>query len=68
MCTYNEQYSWFCCTLKLKEMSLDMFVGLRKKSIVPGTTTLEQKLRQAGAPEIFGQSDVVPKHLLEVRT
>ena len=41
--------------------------GLRKKSVVPGSSSLEQKLRQAtGAPELFGQSDVVVKHVLEV--
>ena len=41
--------------------------GLRKKSVVPGSSSFEQKLRQAaGAPELFGQSDVVVKHVLEV--
>ena len=41
--------------------------GLRKKSVVPGSTSIEQKLRQAaGAPELFMQSDVVVKHVLEV--
>lgn len=40
--------------------------GLRKKSVVPGSSSFEQKLRQAaGAPELFGQSDVVVKHVLE---
>jgi coatomer protein complex subunit alpha (xenin) len=40
--------------------------GLRKKSIVPGTTSLEQRLRQAtGAPDLFGQTDVMVKHVLE---
>ena len=42
--------------------------GLRKKSVVPGSSSLEQKLRHAtGAPDLFGQSDVVVKHVLEVR-
>ena len=41
--------------------------GLRKKSVVPGSTSFEQKLRQAaGAPELFVHSDVVVKHVLEV--
>ena len=41
--------------------------GLRKKSVVPGSTSFEQKLRQAaGAPDLFVHSDVVVKHVLEV--
>jgi len=39
--------------------------GLRKKSVAPGPGGLEDHLRNPGSTDLFGQADVVVKHVLE---
>ncbi|XP_052228436.1 coatomer subunit alpha-like [Dreissena polymorpha] len=39
--------------------------GLRKKSVSPGSNSLEERLRNSGQPDLFGMSDAVVKHVLE---
>ena len=40
-------------------------LGLRKKNMSPGATSLEDHLKGPGATELFGQSDAIVKHVLE---
>ena len=42
-----------------------LFIGLRKKNMSPGSTSLEDHLKGPGSTELFGQSDAVVKHVLE---
>lgn len=39
--------------------------GLRKKSVAPGPSALEDHLKNPTATDLFGQADAVVKHLLE---
>ncbi|XP_015755385.1 PREDICTED: coatomer subunit alpha-like [Acropora digitifera] len=39
--------------------------GLRKKTVAPGTSGLDEHLKSPGHTELFGQSDAIVKHVLE---
>ena len=41
-------------------------VGLRKKTVAPGASGLEDHLRNSGSTDLFGSADAIVKHLLEV--
>lgn len=41
--------------------------GLRKKTVAPGTSGLDEHLKSPGHTELFGQSDAIVKHVLEVQ-
>ncbi len=40
--------------------------GLRKKTVAPGVQGIEDRLRSQGT-DLFGTSDAVVKHVMEVR-
>ena len=40
--------------------------GLRKKTVAPGSSGLDEHLRNPGATDLFGTSDATVKHVLEV--
>ena len=40
--------------------------GLRKKTVAPGASGLEDHLRNSGSTDLFGSADAIVKHLLEV--
>ena len=40
--------------------------GLRKKTVAPGAGGLDEHLRNPSGTDLFGSSDAVVKHLLEV--
>lgn len=51
-------------------MSLNLLFltpGLRKKTVAPGASGLEEHLKTPGHTDLFGQSDAIVKHVLEVR-
>lgn len=41
--------------------------GLRKKTVAPGASGLEEHLKTPGHTDLFGQSDAIVKHVLEVK-
>lgn len=41
--------------------------GLRKKTVAPGASGLEEHLKTPGHTDLFGQSDAIVKHVLEVQ-
>jgi len=41
--------------------------GLRKKTVAPGAGGLEEHLKTPGHTDLFGQSDAIVKHVLEVK-
>ena len=43
-------------------------LGLRKKTVAPGAGGLEEHLKTPGHTDLFGQSDAIVKHVLEVKT
>ena len=40
--------------------------GLRKKTVAPGIGGLDNHLRNPGTTDLFGSSDAIVKHVLEV--
>ena len=40
--------------------------GLRKKTVAPGSQGIEERIRNVHQTELFGQSDSIVKHVLEV--
>ena len=40
--------------------------GLRKKTVAPGASGLDDHLRSTGSTDLFGSSDAIVKHVLEV--
>lgn len=40
--------------------------GLRKKTVAPGVGGLEDHMRSTGGTDLFGTSDAIVKHVLEV--
>ena len=40
--------------------------GLRKKTVAPGAGGLDDHLRSPGSTDLFGTSDAIVKHVLEV--
>ena len=40
--------------------------GLRKKTVAPGAGGLDDHLRNPGGTDLFGTSDAIVKHVLEV--
>lgn len=40
--------------------------GLRKKTVAPGVGGLDEHMRNSGGTDLFGTSDAVVKHVLEV--
>ena len=42
--------------------------GLRKKTVAPGASGFDTHLRNPGSTDLFGPSDAVVKHILEVWT
>ena len=42
-------------------------LGLRKKTVAPGAGGLEEHLKTPGHTDLFGQSDAIVKHVLEVK-
>ena len=40
--------------------------GLRKKTVAPGSGGLDEHLRTPGGTDLFGTSDAIVKHVLEV--
>ena len=40
-------------------------LGLRKKNVAPGPTSIEDHLKTTGQTDLFGTSDAVVKHVLE---
>ena len=42
-----------------------LLIGLRKKNVAPGPTSLEDHLKSPGQTDLFGTSDAVVKHVLE---
>ena len=40
--------------------------GLRKKTVAPGASGLDDHLRASGSTDLFGSADAIVKHLLEV--
>lgn len=40
--------------------------GLRKKTVAPGASGLDEHLKNPGHTDLFGQSDAIVKHVLEV--
>ena len=45
-----------------------LLTGLRKKTVSPGVSGLDDHLRNPGTTDLFGSSDAIVKHLLEVST
>lgn len=43
------------------------YPGLRKKTVAPGAGGLEEHLKTPGHTDLFGQSDAIVKHVLEVK-
>lgn len=43
------------------------YLGLRKKTVAPGAGGLEEHLKTPGHTDLFGQSDAIVKHVLEVK-
>ena len=43
-----------------------MLLGLRKKTVAPGAAGLEDHLKNPGSTDLFGSSDAIVKHVLEV--
>ena len=43
-------------------------LGLRKKTVAPGAGGLEEHLKTPGHTDLFGQSDAIVKHVLEVKS
>ena len=41
--------------------------GLRKKTVAPGSSGLDEHLRNPGGTDLFGTSDAIVKHVLEVK-
>ena len=46
--------------------SFGIILGLRKKTVAPGSSGLEERIRSVHQTELFGQSDSIVKHVLEV--
>ena len=44
-----------------------LIAGLRKKTVAPGAGGLDEHLKTPGHTDLFGQSDAIVKHVLEVR-
>lgn len=42
--------------------------GLRKKTVAPGASSFDDHLRNPGTTDLFGSSDAIVKHVLEVCT
>ena len=40
--------------------------GLRKKTVAPGASGLDEHLRSPASTDLFGTSDAIVKHVLEV--
>jgi coatomer protein complex subunit alpha (xenin) len=40
--------------------------GLRKKTVAPGAGGLDDHMRNPGSTDLFGTSDAIVKHVLEV--
>ena len=40
--------------------------GLRKKTVAPGASGFDTHMRNPGSTDLFGPSDAVVKHILEV--
>ena len=54
--------------LKFIVFYLNFFIlGLRKKTVAPGAGGLEEHLKTPGHTDLFGQSDAIVKHVLEVK-
>lgn len=45
---------------------LNVFSGLRKKTCAPGASGLDEHQKTPGHTDLFGQSDAIVKHVLEV--
>ena len=45
-----------------------LLLGLRKKTVAPGAGGLEEHLKNPGSTDLFGSSDAIVKHVLEVCT
>ena len=43
-----------------------LLTGLRKKTVSPGVSGLDDHIRNPGTTDLFGSSDAIVKHLLEV--
>ena len=43
-----------------------VLLGLRKKTVAPGAGGLEEHLKNPGSTDLFGSSDAIVKHVLEV--
>jgi len=41
-------------------------LGLRKKTVAPGAGGLDEHLKNPGSTDLFGSSDAIVKHVLEV--
>lgn len=42
--------------------------GLRKKTVAPGIGGIDEHLRNPGTTDLFGSTDAIVKHVLEVCT
>lgn len=40
--------------------------GLRKKTVAPGVGGLDDRIRNPGTTDLFGTSDAIVKHVMEV--
>ena len=49
-------------------MKLILLLGLRKKTVAPGAGGLKEHLKNPGSTDLFGSSDAIVKHVLEVCT
>jgi len=43
-----------------------VLLGLRKKTVAPGAGGLDEHLKNPGSTDLFGSSDAIVKHVLEV--
>ena len=55
-------FSWVWCLTHC----LLLLLGLRKKTVAPGAGGLEEHLKNPGSTDLFGSSDAIVKHVLEV--
>lgn len=70
------KFKWYHCEMKScywkRDLNSFFFLlllisGLRKKTVAPGTSGLDEHLKSPGHTELFGQSDAIVKHVLEVQ-
>lgn len=62
MCQTYHVFEVYCFLPQL------FILGLRKKTVAPGAGGLEEHLKTPGHTDLFGQSDAIVKHVLEVKT